>query len=188
MARELIDWHVFEVHASEVIQNPKRFRDTVELAQTHRPSIVFLDEADELLANRNGGWNASATNEILKCMDGFSGKVPEVLFVAATNRLEAVDPAALRGGRFSETLFMDLLRGSDLVAFVQKQLECMPQVQFARDVTAKSVATLFGEAAPADVVSVLKKAVNRSFVGDCQRALTLDDFRAVEALRRIAKE
>jgi transitional endoplasmic reticulum ATPase len=165
-----------------------KFRELLELAQTHRPSIVFLDEADELLANRNGGWNTSVTNEILKCLDGFSGSVPEVLFMAATNRLEAVDAAALRGGRFSEIIHMDLLRGTDLVSFVQKQLDCMSQVDFARDVNAKSIATLLCEAAPADVVSVMKKVVNRSFEGECQRALALEDFRAVKALQRIPEE
>jgi transitional endoplasmic reticulum ATPase len=180
LARELLDWHVFEVNASEIAQNPKAFRETVELAQNHRPSIVFIDEADELLAIRTGSWNASATNEILKCMDGFSGRVPEVLFVAATNRLEAVDPAALRGGRFSEKIYMPLLSGEDLVEFVQKQIQNTPQVRYAADVNATSIAKLLDEAAPADVISLMKKVINYSFGDECDpRQISMEDFRAV---------
>jgi transitional endoplasmic reticulum ATPase len=183
LAQELVDWHVFEVNASDVGQNAKAFRETVELAQTHRPSIVFIDEADELLAIRTGSWNAGATNEILKCLDGFAGKVPEVLFVAATNRLEAVDPAALRGGRFSEKIFMDLLRGDDLVAFLKKQLQNMAQVRFSDDVNANDIASLIGEASPADVVSLIKKVVNYSFGEDCRTShISMKDFCAVNAM------
>jgi transitional endoplasmic reticulum ATPase len=183
LARELGAWHVFEVHASEVIQNPKSFRDTVELAQTHRPSIIFLDEADELLAHRSRNWNVSATNEILKCMDGYSGRVSEVVFVAATNSgLEALDPASIRGGRFSEKIYMPLLSGSDLVEFVQKQIQSTPQGRYSDDVNATSLAALLDEAAPADVISFMKKVVNYSFEDACQtRQISMKDFRAVSA-------
>lgn len=183
LARELGDWHVFEVHAGEISQNARVFRQTVELAQTHRPAIIFLDEADELLAHRSGSWNASATNEILKCMDGFAGRVPEILFVAATNRLEAVDPAALRGGRFSEKIHMDLLRNDDLVAFVQTLLHSQSLVCFAPDVNAESIATLCGEASPAEVISLMKKVVNYSFGDEGQTGtLSMQDFRTVHTL------
>jgi transitional endoplasmic reticulum ATPase len=187
LARELGDWHVFEIHASEVSRNAKTFQDTVELAQTHRPSIIFLDEADELLAHRSGSWNASATNAILKCIDGFAGKVPEVLFVGATNQqLGAIDPAALRGGRFSEKIYMGLLCGDDLVEFVQKQIQNTPQVRYSGDVNATSIAALFDEAAPADVISFMKRVVNYSFEDACQtRQISMKDFRAVSAMSAV---
>jgi transitional endoplasmic reticulum ATPase len=183
LARELGDWHVFEVHASEVSQNAKAFRKTLELAQTHRPSIVFLDEAEELLAHRNGSWNASTTNEILKCMDGYLGRVPEVLFMAATNRLEAIDPAALRGGRFCEKIHLDLLRGDDLIEFVQAQIQKLPQVLFAEDVSAKNLAEMLGEAAPADIISLFKEVVNCSLGDGCEaKVLSMWHFRAANPM------
>jgi transitional endoplasmic reticulum ATPase len=183
LAQELVDWHVFEVNSSEIAQNAAAFRETVELAQTHRPSIVFIDEADELLAMRTGRWNAGATNEILKCMDGFSGRVPEVLFVAATNRLEGLDPAALRGGRFSERIYMPRLSGDDLVEFVQQQIHNSPQVRYAADVDAKGIAAMLHEAAPSDVICLMKKVVNYSLGDECQtRQISMNDFRAVSAL------
>ena len=69
LARELEYWHVFEVNAADVLQDPRKFRETMELAATHRPAIVFIDEADELLKERTYSNATAATNEILKAMD-----------------------------------------------------------------------------------------------------------------------
>jgi len=167
LARELGDWHVFEVSASDVIQNPKVFQQTVDMAAAHRPAIVFLDEADELLSNRSGSWNSGAANQVLKSIDGFGGKVPEVVFIAATNRLDAIDPAALRGGRFSEKIHMDLLRGEDLRRFVQNCIEKLPKAKVRSELDAEVIASAFVEAAPADVVSHIRSLVNKSL---CPRA------------------
>jgi transitional endoplasmic reticulum ATPase len=163
LARELGDWHVFEVCASDVIQNPKVFQQTVDMAAAHRPAIVFLDEADELLANRSCGWNSGATNQVLKSIDGFGGKVPEVVFIAATNRIDAIDPAALRGGRFAERIHMDLLRGEDLRRFVQNCIDELPKAKLRSELNADVIASEFVEAAPADVVSYIRSLVNASF-------------------------
>jgi SpoVK/Ycf46/Vps4 family AAA+-type ATPase len=187
LARELGDWHLFEVHASDVVRDPKVFRAAVQMAQTHRPAIVFIDECDELLASRGSGWNAPACNEILKALDGAGGRVPEVLFLAATNRMEVIDPAALRGGRFDEQVFMDVLRGADLVAFLRQQLQTPIAVGFGPDVDAVTLAQLIGEGAPANIVSLLRRVVNASLghragcrpicLGDFARALQNNSWR-----------
>lgn len=107
MARELGDWHLFEVRTSEILADPREFKKVMDLAAAHRPAFVFIDEADDLLRDRSTSFSASATNEILKAMDGMMGAVPEVVFIAATNNPDAIDAAAKRSGRFSEKLFMD---------------------------------------------------------------------------------
>jgi transitional endoplasmic reticulum ATPase len=165
-ARELGDTHVFEVNATDVIQDPRKFRDTVELAANHRPAIVFIDEADELLRERVTSANAGATNEILKNMDGMMGKVPEVLFMAATNNAEFMDAAALRGGRFAEKIYMGLLEGDDLVVFLQKELASKTNVAFDESLTAQSLGERFGPIAPANALSILRKAINYTFNTD----------------------
>jgi transitional endoplasmic reticulum ATPase len=159
LARELKDWHLMEVNAREISNDPAAFRRVMELAQTHRPSIVFIDEADELLGHRTISNNAPATNELLKALDGASGRTPEVLFVAATNQFDAIDPAALRGGRFSEHVYMDLLRGTELQEFWAHQLQNLGKLRIASDVTAHALVHLSGEAAPANIVSWLRSAV-----------------------------
>jgi transitional endoplasmic reticulum ATPase len=163
LARELEDWHVFEVNTAEVLQSPKKFLDTVELATQHRPAIVFLDEADELLRDRTQSNNITATNEILKAMDGLMGKVPEVVFIAATNNPNAIDAAALRSGRFGEKILMDRLRGTDLVDFVKRELASRSNVALMPEITAQRLADTLVQATPADILGLLKQAINYTF-------------------------
>lgn len=177
LARELGDWHVFEVNAAEVLADPRKFHEVVERAANHRPAFVFIDEADELLRDRTRSYCVSATNEILKTLDGFMSRLPEVVFFAATNHLELVDPAALRGGRFGERIHMDRLSGADLVAFFGSLLAQRPQLQISNDVSAARLAAEVGEIAPADAIALLNRAVNWTLTDDGVRPLMLADFR-----------
>lgn len=183
VARELGDWHVFEVNTTDVVNDPRKFRDLVQQAADHRPAFIFLDEADELLRERMGSMAAGATNEILKCMDGMMGKVPEVVFIAATNNPEALDAAAVRGGRFAEKILMPRLSGDDLVIFLRKEMDGRTQVEFDHGVTPHSLAELFDCIAPADALAVMRKAVNYTLGQSGARAVRMDDFaRAMEAI------
>jgi transitional endoplasmic reticulum ATPase len=67
-----------------------------------RPAIVFLDEADDILADRTYSNFKSVTNELLTLMDGAGGMLQDVVWIAATNHPEGIDSAALRGGRFEQ--------------------------------------------------------------------------------------
>lgn len=177
LARELEYWHVFEVNAADVLQDPRKFRDTMDLAANHRPAIVFIDEADELLRDRTHSAAASATNEILKSMDGMMGKIPEIVFMAATNNPEIIDGAALRGGRFAEKIFMGRLTGDDLVAFLEKDFASKTKVQFANDLTPRALAERLGEAAPSDALGLLRKAINYTFGHDgVARSVDMSDI------------
>jgi transitional endoplasmic reticulum ATPase len=185
LARELGDWHIFEVNASDVSRDPKVFRDVVELAQTHRPAIVFIDECDELLACRGIGLNASACNEILKTMDGLSGKVPEFVFISATNKMQEIDPAALRGGRFDEQLFMDALRGYDLVTFLEAQLQSLKSRRITVQVDVAKLANALQEASPADIVSLVRRAANASLgQPGCVQTITMEHFECAIRLQK----
>lgn len=176
LARELGDWHVFEVNATDVVRDPRKFRTLVEMAGHHRPAIVFIDEADELLRNRAESSAAGATNEILKCMDGMMGKVPEVLFMAATNNAEFMDAAALRGGRFAEKIYMGPLQGDDLHAFLEKAFSSKEKVQFALDLNPRTLTLRLVEATPADAQTALSKAINYTFTAQSEaRAVGMAD-------------
>lgn len=189
MARTLGDWHVFEVKTPEILADPRSFDKIIELATSHRPAFVFIDEADDLLKDRDSSLNATATNEILKAIDGAMGAVPEVVFLAATNNVVAIDAAAKRSGRFSEKLFLDVLRGEHLVKFISHYIAANSRMlQLDTDVDAVAIATCIGEAGPADVIGVLSSAVNATFAGvddpGKRSAITmLDIARAVDQLR-----
>ena len=185
LARELEYWHVFEVNASDVLQDPRKFRDIMDLAANHRPAIVFIDEADELLRERTHSNAATATNEILKAMDGMMGKIPEIVFMAATNNPELIDGAALRGGRFAEKIFMGRLTGEDLVAFLEKDFTSKKRVKFAADLTPRSLAEKLIQTAPSDALGLLRKAINYTFDqgGEARPVCMADMDRAIQAMQ-----
>ncbi len=184
LARELGEWHVFEVNVTDVVRDPRRFRTSVEMAGEHRPAIVFIDEADELLRERSVSSSAGATNEILKCMDGMMGRVPEVVFVAATNNAEFMDAAALRGGRFAEKIYMGPLQQHELAELFQAEFAARPNTRFSSELTPLSLATHLQEATPAHALTVLRKAVTYTFGRDgTQRPVSMADVqRAIDSL------
>ncbi len=83
-----------------------------------RPAIVFLDEADDILANRSRSGYKSVTNKILTLVDGAGGNLPDVVWVAATNDIHSMDPAALRGGRFEQKILFGPPSGETLMAML----------------------------------------------------------------------
>ena len=68
------------------------------------PSIVYLDEADALCraSGDDHGPRTELLAQFLSMMDGMNGDSSPVLFMGSTNRVEGMDPAFLRPGRFTE--------------------------------------------------------------------------------------
>ena len=101
----------FSVSASEFVEmivgvGASRVRDLFQQAKAVAPAIVFIDELDAIGGSRGGpqglGGNderEQTLNQILTEMDGFTGS-ERVVVIAATNRMEVLDSALLRPGRF----------------------------------------------------------------------------------------
>lgn len=88
----------------------KRVQELFTKAKSSAPSIVFIDEIDAIGKSRNGGSNderEATLNELLTQMDGFDG-VNGVIVIAATNKIEVLDEALLRAGRFDRRVFLSL--------------------------------------------------------------------------------
>lgn len=85
----------------------RRIRDLFQKAAKEAPAIIFIDEIDAVAGKRGsnamiggGGGIADQTiNELLSQMDGFTSR-DNVIVIAATNRIDTLDPAILRPGRF----------------------------------------------------------------------------------------
>lgn len=87
---------------NDLIRDGRLMDKIYQDALNARPAIIFVDEADDLLASREGAPYRSMTNKFLTLMDGAGGRVPDLLYIAATNHPDQLDSAALRGGRFTE--------------------------------------------------------------------------------------
>lgn len=108
----------FSCSASEMIQmlvgvGAARIRSLFEKANKKSPSIIFIDEIDAIGRTRSGVNMMSnderdqTINQLLTEMDGFKTN-NGVIVIAATNRVEILDPALLRPGRFDRQIQVDL--------------------------------------------------------------------------------
>ena len=91
----------------------KRVRDLFELAKQNQPCIVFIDEIDAIGKKRSAnGFNNNeereqTINQLLTEMDGFE-KDTQIVVIAATNRIDILDDALIRPGRFDRKIEVSL--------------------------------------------------------------------------------
>ncbi|MFB6094790.1 MAG: AAA family ATPase [Halanaeroarchaeum sp.] len=82
-------------------ESEERLREVFETAADEAPSIVFFDEIDAIAPHREDGGDMESriVAQLLSLMDGLESR-GEVVVIGATNRLDAIDPALRRPGRF----------------------------------------------------------------------------------------
>lgn len=106
----------FSTSGSEFIERyvgtgASRVRELFTLAKERSPSVIFIDEIDSLIQTRdsssNGQEHLQTINQLLVEMDGFTEN-ERVIVIAATNRMDSIDPAFLRPGRFDRQIYVDL--------------------------------------------------------------------------------
>lgn len=95
-------WSFVSASSAELMQDPSALERIHRRALDLRPSIVFIDEADDILANRQHRYSIGTTADLLTHMDGADWKSPDVVWIAVTNHPDRIDPALLRSGRFTE--------------------------------------------------------------------------------------
>lgn len=106
----------FSISGSDFVEmfvgvGASRVRDLFEVAKKHSPCIVFIDEIDAVARKRGTGLGGGhdereqTLNQLLVEMDGF-GVNEGIIVMAATNRVDILDPAILRPGRFDRKVFV----------------------------------------------------------------------------------
>ncbi len=114
-----------------------RVRDLFDQAKKNAPSIIFIDEIDAVGRHRGAGMGGGhdereqTLNQMLVEMDGFVGN-ESVIVLAATNRLDILDPALLRPGRFDRQITMgypDIKGRFDILKIHAKNKSLAPDVQ-----------------------------------------------------------
>ncbi len=107
----------FPISGSEFVEmfvgvGASRIRDLFTKAKEAAPCILFIDELDAVGGRRSGFGMPSARehdqtlNQLLSEMDGFDQQT-NVIVIGATNRLDVLDPALLRSGRFDRRIAVD---------------------------------------------------------------------------------
>ncbi|MDY0116843.1 MAG: ATP-dependent metallopeptidase FtsH/Yme1/Tma family protein [Sulfurimonadaceae bacterium] len=106
----------------------KRVHELFVAAKRNAPSIIFIDEIDAVGKTRDGQRNderEATLNQLLTEMDGFEGS-SGVIVVAATNKIEVLDAALLRAGRFDRRIFVELPTKREREAILLKYLAKIP--------------------------------------------------------------
>jgi transitional endoplasmic reticulum ATPase len=106
-----IDAHFQTISGPEIMskyygESEEQLRDVFDEAEENAPAIVFIDELDSIAPKRGetqGDVERRVVAQLLSLMDGLEER-GDVIVIAATNRVDAIDPALRRGGRFDREI------------------------------------------------------------------------------------
>jgi ATP-dependent Zn protease len=141
----------------------KRVRELFNEAKKHKPCIIFIDEIDTLLSSsrRFSGEHSSSRgtiNQLLAEMDGFE-KADNVLVIGATNHEDALDPAAVRPGRFDKKIHVPLpdIKGrEDIIMFY------LDQISKGIDISSKKLAQMTPGFSGAEIENLVNTAITEA--------------------------
>ena len=154
-----------------------RVRDLFRQAEQNSPAIIFIDEIDAVGRQRGSGLGGGhdereqTLNQLLVEMDGFTAN-EGVVVLAATNRVDILDPALLRPGRFDRQVYVGLpdIKGRrDILAVHARNKPLAEDVDL--DKLAKGTSGFTG----ADLENLLNEAALLAGRRD-EKAITMDDL------------
>lgn len=153
----------------------KRVRELFSYAKANSPSIIFIDEIDAVGKARGGMRNderESTLNELLTQMDGFEDS-SGVMVIGATNKIDVIDEALLRSGRFDRRVFIPMPDIEDRLKILNVYLEGK---NFSGDV--KNVAKMSVGFSGAALATLVNEAAINALRND-KKVIEEEDFVAV---------
>lgn len=147
-----------ELLSSAVGSSEEKLREVFDQAKSNRPSIIFFDEIDSIATKRDGS-NMNRPSDVLLTpllteLDGFDGR-EGVFVMAATNRLDVLDEAVLRPGRFDRHIKVDLPGLEGRKKLIRHFLFGRP----VKDVDVDHWAQVFERKSPAWMEGIIDQAV-----------------------------
>lgn len=132
---EYLGWPSFQIDASSVAspyihETSKKVADMFDKAMQNAPSVLVIDEMEAFLADRESGGGGS--HHRVEEVAEFLRRIPEaarneVLIVAMTNRVEMIDSAIMRRGRFDHVIKVDYANADEVLALLDKLLATLPK-------------------------------------------------------------
>ena len=179
----------FSISGSDFVEmfvgvGASRVRDLFKQAREKAPCIVFIDEIDALAKSRANGFSSNdereqTLNQLLVEMDGFDNE-KGLIILAATNRVDVLDPAILRPGRFDRQVPVekpDVKGREDILRIHAKN------VKLDKDVDFESVAHGTTGFAGADLANVVNEAALLA-VRNGRKKVIMEDFN--EAIDKVS--
>ena len=161
-----------------------RVRDLFGKAKKNAPSIIFIDEIDAVAHKRDarggaGREDEQTLNQILVEMDGFDNETG-VIVMAATNRVDMLDKALLRPGRFDRHVNVTLPERKDRVEILNVHFKNKP---LAKDVDIDALAAKTAGSSGADLANIANEAAITAARNN-RKEITNQDV--TEAFERVA--
>ncbi|HDD36701.1 MAG: proteasome-activating nucleotidase [Archaeoglobaceae archaeon] len=161
-------------------------REVFQLAKEKAPAIIFIDELDAIAAKRTGS-DTSGDREVQRTlmqllaeMDGFDPR-GDVKIMGATNRIDILDPAILRPGRFDRIIEVPLPTFEGRLQIFKIHTRKM---KLADDVDFNELASMTENASGADIKAIVTEA-GMFAIRDERNRVTRNDFlKAVEKVLR----
>jgi len=156
--------HFLSISGSDFVElyvgvGASRVRDLFDQAKKRSPAIVFIDEIDAVGRQRGAGLGGGhdereqTLNQLLVEMDGFAAN-EGVIVLAATNRVDILDPALLRPGRFDRQIYVGLpdIKGREDILKVHAKKKPLGE-----DVDLKELAKATGGFTGADLENLMNE-------------------------------
>src|SRR3954451_6219259 len=142
-------------------ESEEKLRNIFEQAEKNAPSIIFIDEIDSIAPKReevSGEVERRIVAQLLSLMDGMSSR-GKVVVIGATNRVNAVDPALRRPGRFDREIEIGVPDRDGRLEVLQIHTRGMP---LAKDVDLEKLADISHGFVGADLQALSKEAAMRA--------------------------
>ena len=167
-----------EIFSAYVGSSEDNLRKIFKEAEENAPAVIFFDEIDAIARKREDSDHSVAQNVLtmlLTLMDGIGSK-DNVIVIAATNRIDDIDPAFRRPGRFDREIEIGIpsLKGRRDILEIRTVDRGMP---IDRDVDLDTIAKMTQGYTGADIAALATEAANRALL-----RITKGDRKALDAL------
>ena len=142
-------------------ESEERLRNVFQEAQKNAPSIIFIDELDSIAPKReevSGEVERRIVAQLLSLMDGLKAR-GKVVVIGATNRINAIDPALRRPGRFDREIELGVPDRDGRLDILQIHTRGMP---LEKDVNLERLADITHGFVGADLHALAKEAAIRA--------------------------
>lgn len=172
-----------EIMSKHYGESEKGLRDIFEEASDNAPSIIFFDELDAIAGKREesvGEVERRVVAQLLTLMDGVSDR-GQVVVIGATNRVNAIDVALRRPGRFDREIEISVPDRNDRLEILQIHTRSMP---LSKDVNLKELADNTHGFVGADLAALCKEAAMKA-LRNFNKIFNLEQEIPLEQLNKI---
>lgn len=157
---EHLGWPNYQIEASSVAspyihETSKKIAAVFDKAIDNSPSIIVIDEMEAFLSERQSDTGPHKIEEVAE----FLRRIPEagkqgVLVVGMTNKLEMIDPAILRRGRFDHVIKVDMASSAEIHSLLQSLLAKLPT---SSDINLEELSEILGGRPLSDVAFIVRE-------------------------------